>query len=70
MLLSAAQALPLYPELYLMHSRAGHHTAALLLLALMPPRLVEGAISYCRCVAGLVCVCVSDALSVVLNVVV
>lgn len=47
-LLSAAAALPLYPELALMHSRAGNHGAALLLLALMPPRLVEGAISYCR----------------------
>jgi hypothetical protein len=48
-LLSAAQTLPLYPELALLHSRAGNHTAALLLLALLPPRLVEGAIAYCRC---------------------
>jgi hypothetical protein len=47
-LLSSACALPLYPELALMHSRAGNHVAALLLLALLPPRLVEGAISYCR----------------------
>jgi hypothetical protein len=48
-LLSTAQALPLYPELALLHSRAGNHSAALLLLALMQPRLVEGAIAYCRC---------------------
>lgn len=48
-LLFAAQALPLYPELALLHSRAANHTAALLLLALLPPRLVEGAIAYCRC---------------------
>ena len=48
-LLSGAQALPLYPELALLHSMEGNHGAALLMLALLPPRLVEGAISYCRC---------------------
>lgn len=47
-LLAAAQALPLYPELALLHSRAEDHATALLLLALLPPRLVEGAIAYCR----------------------
>jgi hypothetical protein len=54
-LLSAARALPLYPELALLHSRHGDHAAALMLLALLPPRLVEGAIAYCRCVY--VCEC-------------
>lgn len=49
-LLSAARALPLYPELALLHSRRSDHAAALMLLALLPPRLVEGAIAYCRCV--------------------
>lgn len=48
-LLSAAQSLPLYPELALLHSREGSHAATLLLLTLLPPRLVEGAITYCRC---------------------
>jgi hypothetical protein len=47
-LLPAAQALPLFAEQALLLSRAGDHAAALLLLALLPPRLVEGAICYCR----------------------
>uniref|UniRef100_A0A383VGG5 Uncharacterized protein n=1 Tax=Tetradesmus obliquus TaxID=3088 RepID=A0A383VGG5_TETOB len=46
--LSAAQPLPLHPEQALLHSRLGDHPAALALLALAPPRLVEGAIAYCR----------------------
>jgi hypothetical protein len=46
--LSAAAPLPLHPEQALLHSRLGNHPAALALLALAPPRLVEGAIAYCR----------------------
>lgn len=46
--LAPADQLPLYPEQALLHSRAGNHPAALALLALYPPLLVEGAISYCR----------------------
>jgi hypothetical protein len=46
--LTAAQPLPLHPEQALLHSRLGNHSAALALLALAPPRLVEGAIAYCR----------------------
>jgi hypothetical protein len=46
--LSAAKPLPLHPEQALLHSRLGNHPAALALLALAPPRLVEGAIAYCR----------------------
>lgn len=46
--LSAAAYLPLYPELALLYSRASNHSAALALLALFPPRLVEECISYCR----------------------
>jgi hypothetical protein len=46
--LAAAAPLPLHPEQALLHSRLGNHPAALALLALAPPRLVEGAIAYCR----------------------
>lgn len=45
-----AQALPLFPELALLLSRLSQHKAALLLLALMPPHMVDGAITYCWCV--------------------
>eukprot|EP00775_Hariotina_reticulata_P007195 gene7195-7409_t len=48
LVLAAAQKLPLYPEQALVHSRAGNHAAALSLLALLPPRLVEGSTAYCR----------------------
>eukprot|EP00879_Flechtneria_rotunda_P016169 GHRR01016913.1.p1 GENE.GHRR01016913.1~~GHRR01016913.1.p1 ORF type:complete len:623 (+),score=242.39 GHRR01016913.1:648-2516(+) len=46
--LAGAVELPVYPEQALLLSRCGDHTSALALLALPPPRQVEGAISYAR----------------------